>query len=256
MVAKLKVHVLNEPFYLDEDDAEEVVTHYTGSRSRAPNMPTCSGRVRARRTSECSPAASTMYPAGPAGYMGVYDTPAGSMDIFGTGRERDRHTIHGLDVGQSVCIRRRDRAEARRNPRWIPDSEATHCMLCRKTEFWRFGTAEMTRHHCRACGWVVCQACSPEDMIRKLDRYVTEDGIQHSSDTGAGPQRVCCNCNEALGACEPADAHTAVEEPASLGLRPPVSSPRHSSLHLPASRGLPLARASLQKLRQLARQSL
>ena len=48
MVAKLKVHVLNEPFYLDEDDAEEVVTHYTGSRSRAPNMPTCSGRVRAR----------------------------------------------------------------------------------------------------------------------------------------------------------------------------------------------------------------
>ena len=198
------------------DDEEK----FLRARSRAPNMPTCSGRVRARRTSECSPA--------------VYDVPSGSI------------VEAGVEVPRPVFP----------NPRWIPDSEATHCMLCRKTEFWRFGTAEMTRHHCRACGWVVCQACSPEDMIRKLDRYVTEDGIQHSSDTGAGPQRVCCNCNEALGACEPADAHTAVEEPASLGLRPPVSSPRHSSLHLPASRGLPLARASLQKLRQLARQSL
>ncbi|KAG7281048.1 hypothetical protein CRUP_016680 [Coryphaenoides rupestris] len=40
-------------------------------------------------------------------------------------------------------------------PIWIPDPRATMCMIC-TCEF----TLAWRRHHCRACGKVVCQACS------------------------------------------------------------------------------------------------
>ncbi|XP_056138431.1 FYVE, RhoGEF and PH domain-containing protein 6-like [Lampris incognitus] len=40
-------------------------------------------------------------------------------------------------------------------PIWIPDPRATMCMIC-TCEF----TLTWRRHHCRACGRVVCQSCS------------------------------------------------------------------------------------------------
>ncbi|XP_067235420.1 FYVE, RhoGEF and PH domain-containing protein 6-like [Chanodichthys erythropterus] len=43
-------------------------------------------------------------------------------------------------------------------PIWIPDSRATMCMIC-TCEF----TLTYRRHHCRACGKVVCQACSTNE---------------------------------------------------------------------------------------------
>jgi hypothetical protein len=289
VIAGLKTRLLCDPFYLEADDAGEVIAHYTKSRGDDPR------HVRARHTTEC--------------LLAVYETPTGdSMAVVGSGRARDRHTLHGMDVG-SVSIRRRDKlkAKARRNPRWIPDSEQSHCMHCLDYAFWSVGTADMTRHHCRACGWVVCQKCSPADMTRQLDRYVTADGIQDSSVTGAGPQRVCRSCSEALGArclttesplsadahcrvsgsmpqmggmlqqaaptaapssdgsidlllsdglavVEEADAAVAgVLRPASPVLQPSASSSRRGSPHVPAVSGLPLSRASIDKLRQLVK---
>ncbi|KAH6691688.1 FYVE-domain-containing protein [Plectosphaerella plurivora] len=41
-------------------------------------------------------------------------------------------------------------------PRWQPDAEATLCPICR-TQFSFF----VRKHHCRKCGRVVCNACSP-----------------------------------------------------------------------------------------------
>ncbi|KAM4677911.1 FYVE, RhoGEF and PH domain-containing protein 6 [Discoglossus pictus] len=40
-------------------------------------------------------------------------------------------------------------------PIWIPDGRATMCMMC-TSEF----TLTWRRHHCRACGKIICQACS------------------------------------------------------------------------------------------------
>ncbi|CAH8524733.1 unnamed protein product [Schistosoma turkestanicum] len=43
-----------------------------------------------------------------------------------------------------------------KSPIWIPDSEASHCMVCGTKEF----NIVHRRHHCRHCGKVVCDKCS------------------------------------------------------------------------------------------------
>uniref|UniRef100_A0A4W3JLZ4 FYVE, RhoGEF and PH domain containing 4b n=1 Tax=Callorhinchus milii TaxID=7868 RepID=A0A4W3JLZ4_CALMI len=44
----------------------------------------------------------------------------------------------------------------RRAPRWIRDNEVTLCMKCKEP----FNALTRRRHHCRACGYVVCWKCS------------------------------------------------------------------------------------------------
>eukprot|EP01047_Picozoa_sp_COSAG01_P007585 COSAG01_NODE_289_length_19391_cov_119.323122_21_plen_220_part_00 len=61
------------------------------------------------------------------------------------------------------------RREARANPRWVPDSEATACMLCEQTFSFM-----SKRHHCRYCGALVCDACSRRRMC--LDRWMLDNG--------------------------------------------------------------------------------
>uniref|UniRef100_A0A2C9LXW6 FYVE-type domain-containing protein n=1 Tax=Biomphalaria glabrata TaxID=6526 RepID=A0A2C9LXW6_BIOGL len=45
-------------------------------------------------------------------------------------------------------------------PFWIPDSDAPECMLCRvKFTIWK------RRHHCRACGKVLCSTCCSQKAL-------------------------------------------------------------------------------------------
>lgn len=44
----------------------------------------------------------------------------------------------------------------KRAPRWIRDNEVTMCMKCKEP----FNALTRRRHHCRACGYVVCYKCS------------------------------------------------------------------------------------------------
>jgi len=44
---------------------------------------------------------------------------------------------------------------------WVPDQEATICMLCKKTKF----SVLERRHHCRKCGAVVCAGCSSKKFL-------------------------------------------------------------------------------------------
>lgn len=64
-------------------------------------------------------------------------------------------------------------------PIWIPDLRATMCMIC-TCEF----TLTWRRHHCRACGRVVCQACS-----------VNKHPLEYLKNR---PARVCDQCFEIL----------------------------------------------------------
>ncbi|KAL2102702.1 hypothetical protein ACEWY4_001870 [Coilia grayii] len=53
----------------------------------------------------------------------------------------------------------------RRAPRWIRDNEVTMCMKCKEP----FNVLTRRRHHCRACGYVVCAKCSDNKAPLEYD---------------------------------------------------------------------------------------
>ncbi|EDV34522.1 uncharacterized protein Dana_GF20914, isoform B [Drosophila ananassae] len=63
---------------------------------------------------------------------------------------------------------------------WVPDTEASVCMHCKKTQF----TFIQRRHHCRNCGAVVCAGCSAKKFL--LPQQSTK------------PLRVCDACYDRL----------------------------------------------------------
>uniref|UniRef100_A0A3Q3E3B1 FYVE, RhoGEF and PH domain-containing protein 4-like n=1 Tax=Labrus bergylta TaxID=56723 RepID=A0A3Q3E3B1_9LABR len=53
----------------------------------------------------------------------------------------------------------------RRAPRWIRDNQVTLCMKCQEP----FNAITRRRHHCRACGCVVCWKCSDNKVALEYD---------------------------------------------------------------------------------------
>ncbi|CAK6960158.1 FYVE%2C RhoGEF and PH domain-containing protein 4a isoform X1 [Scomber scombrus] len=53
----------------------------------------------------------------------------------------------------------------KRAPRWIRDNEVTMCMKCKES----FNALTRRRHHCRACGYVVCWKCSDNKVQLEYD---------------------------------------------------------------------------------------
>ncbi|XP_056908555.1 FYVE, RhoGEF and PH domain-containing protein 4a isoform X4 [Takifugu flavidus] len=53
----------------------------------------------------------------------------------------------------------------KRAPRWIRDNEVTMCMKCKEP----FNALMRRRHHCRACGYVVCWKCSDNKVALEYD---------------------------------------------------------------------------------------
>ncbi|KAF9092920.1 hypothetical protein BGX23_003797 [Mortierella sp. AD031] len=66
-------------------------------------------------------------------------------------------------------------------PVWVPDQSATRCMICSE----EFGTIFRRKHHCRACGKVVCHSCSSRTILIKG---------AHSEKLG----RACDDCIETM----------------------------------------------------------
>ncbi|OTB14408.1 hypothetical protein K445DRAFT_138313 [Daldinia sp. EC12] len=105
-------------------------------------------------------------------------------------------------------------------PRWQPDSEVTFCPICR-TQFSFF----VRKHHCRKCGRVVCNACSPHRITiphqyivrppgeRTLQRYSflgDEGGIADFTALGGGEQvRLCNPCVPDPNTTPPQTQHSA-----------------------------------------------
>ncbi|RKK69267.1 hypothetical protein BFJ69_g12872 [Fusarium oxysporum] len=58
-------------------------------------------------------------------------------------------------------------------PRWQPDNEVTYCPICH-TQFSFF----IRKHHCRKCGRVVCNACSPHRIIIPHQYIVRQPGSE------------------------------------------------------------------------------
>ncbi|KAH8357964.1 pleckstrin homology domain-containing family F member 1 homolog [Drosophila serrata] len=71
---------------------------------------------------------------------------------------------------------------------WVPDTDASICMHCKKTQF----TFIQRRHHCRNCGAVVCAGCSAKKFL--LPQQSTK------------ALRVCDACYERLTHVPPSSA--------------------------------------------------
>ncbi|KAH0785147.1 pleckstrin domain-containing family F member 2 [Histomonas meleagridis] len=89
-------------------------------------------------------------------------TPKKSFVIdFETQKDRDEW----LEAIKTAAANARANSESppsdlRMAPIWIPDNEAPNCMICH-TQFTMF----LRRHHCRACGYVVCKNCLTHKVI-------------------------------------------------------------------------------------------
>jgi hypothetical protein len=58
-------------------------------------------------------------------------------------------------------------------PRWQPDAEVTECPICNRPFTWLF-----RRHHCRKCGRVVCNECSPHRITIPRQFIVNPPGLE------------------------------------------------------------------------------
>ncbi|XP_030221651.1 FYVE, RhoGEF and PH domain-containing protein 4a isoform X2 [Gadus morhua] len=75
----------------------------------------------------------------------------------------------------------------KRAPRWIRDNEVTMCMKCKES----FNALTRRRHHCRACGYVVCWKCSDNKVALQYDNNKVN--------------KVCRDCFSILTGEEPAE---------------------------------------------------
>ncbi|XP_065554853.1 FYVE, RhoGEF and PH domain-containing protein 2 isoform X3 [Lathamus discolor] len=67
--------------------------------------------------------------------------------------ETFKTAVHGLEMGTPAL---KTEELGRRAPQWVRDNLVTMCMRCREP----FNAIVRRRHHCRACGYVVCARCS------------------------------------------------------------------------------------------------
>lgn len=74
---------------------------------------------------------------------------------------------------------------------WVPDTEASGCMHCKKSQF----TLINRRHHCRKCGKVVCGPCSNKKWVLPSQ--------------SSKPLRVCLTCFDELSRAKAEDGRTA-----------------------------------------------
>jgi hypothetical protein len=77
---------------------------------------------------------------------------------------------------------------------WVPDHFSKACLLCAEDFGWFW--ASRRRHHCRACGLLVCGKCSQFNKPVVLTRATT--GVAGNSQLVPKPERVCLCCYYAL----------------------------------------------------------
>ncbi|KAJ7332929.1 hypothetical protein JRQ81_015109 [Phrynocephalus forsythii] len=91
-------------------------------------------------------------------------------------RESFKTAIHGSEAGIQDSNQCQSEELGKRAPQWVRDKLVTMCMRCKEP----FNAITRRRHHCRACGYVVCGRCS---------EYKAE--LQYDNN---GPKRVCVQC--------------------------------------------------------------
>ncbi|CAL1595417.1 unnamed protein product [Knipowitschia caucasica] len=80
-----------------------------------------------------------------------------TIDIFQQKNETFKNASKDVEVLKDEL--------GKRAPRWIRDNDVTMCMKCKEN----FNALTRRRHHCRACGYVVCWKCSDNKVALQYD---------------------------------------------------------------------------------------
>lgn len=88
-----------------------------------------------------------------------------SESIENDDNETNSQTINTRSIEERVSINEEEQKLGKIKPFWVPDTEASNCMHC-DVKF----TVIKRRHHCRACGKVLCsQCCNQKTRLPHLD---------------------------------------------------------------------------------------
>ncbi|ETI45952.1 hypothetical protein F443_09591 [Phytophthora nicotianae P1569] len=77
--------------------------------------------------------------------------------------------------------------------RWIPDAEVSVCYGCQLLFDW-----VRRKHHCRYCGHVFCELCTPQRSLIHEDQILTNPERKYLAVNARNPQRVCDDCHARL----------------------------------------------------------
>ncbi|XP_072314504.1 zinc finger FYVE domain-containing protein 26 [Eucyclogobius newberryi] len=85
------------------------------------------------------------------------DTPTHMPYSNNTEKDKDRVL---MDKKRRLLVKFHPPEQPPAQKDWVPDTQHSVCMVCRRERFTMFNR----RHHCRRCGRLVCQACSEKKM--------------------------------------------------------------------------------------------
>ncbi|KJZ79032.1 hypothetical protein HIM_01805 [Hirsutella minnesotensis 3608] len=143
-----------------------------------------SRRASGRRSHSHDTPGSSFEPSNPSeGHSAIYSLE----DYRDASSRRNRagstlRRVHSTDEGNPRPQSRQQNGDNRSTefalPRWQPDAEVTYCPIC-QTQFSIF----VRKHHCRKCGRVVCNSCSPHRIIIPHQYIVRPPGSEYSMPT-------------------------------------------------------------------------
>ncbi|VDL66270.1 unnamed protein product [Nippostrongylus brasiliensis] len=143
----------------------------------------------------------------------IVKTPEKSFAVYAASpKEKKEWMIHIERCVADLLEKGHKRPAKEHAAVWVPDGEAARCMECGRTQF----NLVQRRHHCRACGRVVCGSCSTHSF--RIDNLKKK------------PVRVCDSCFTRLTGVV-ADKNTAATHSGEINREPTVPLPQ-SSFHL------------------------
>ncbi|KAK6748920.1 hypothetical protein RB195_001502 [Necator americanus] len=87
----------------------------------------------------------------------IIKTPEKSFAVYAATPTEKREWMSHIERCVADLLEKGNKRPAKEHAAvWIPDGEAARCMACGRTQF----NLVQRRHHCRACGHVICGSCS------------------------------------------------------------------------------------------------
>lgn len=87
----------------------------------------------------------------------IVKTPEKSFAVYAASPKEKKEWMIHIERCVADLLEKGNKRPAKEHAAvWIPDGEAARCMACGRTQF----NLVQRRHHCRACGRVICGSCS------------------------------------------------------------------------------------------------